>query len=271
MGKVFDPGLADKSKDGSNVQPSRFQDYLDAVGDPNNNGVWDDGEGRFLRATMRYGHVERLGSEGAVTIRCVAVRGDTKGREHDLDLEPGEDNPGSIALVVRFGEFEFYTAGDQTSNDWKHEYPDTEEKMVDAGAIPGGNDIDVLKVSHHGSDTSTGRRFANALRPEVSIISTQLGGHGLPKRVVLKVLEESGSVVLVTGTGRDAKTGRYTDSGATSEDDAYTPSSDAAVDAMGDVTVLVSADGGSYTVSGGSRRWTRTFSARDADNRRREG
>ena len=50
-------------------------------------------------------------------IICVAVRGDTANEDNDLDLDPAEgdkgfdENPGSVALLVRLGEFELYTAG----------------------------------------------------------------------------------------------------------------------------------------------------------------
>ncbi|MCY4486760.1 MAG: hypothetical protein OXF11_06535 [Deltaproteobacteria bacterium] len=51
----------------------------------------------------------------------LTVRGDTDGTAHDLDLDPAgktesfDENPGSIALLIRLGEFVFYTTGDQTS------------------------------------------------------------------------------------------------------------------------------------------------------------
>ena len=245
----------------------RYLRYVNAIGDPNDNGVQDEGETGFVRKTIRYGHEEELGADGLVKILRVAVGGDTSGTGHDVDLKLREDNSGSIALVVRLGEFDLYTAGDQTSDDWKR-YPDAEESVLDARAIPGGNDIDVLKVSHHGSDRSTGGRLARELRREVSVISTALGGDGLPKRVVLKVLEENGSMVLITGPGRDEETGRYTDSPETAYDDDYSPSPEAVVDDVGDVTILVSDTGERYSVYAGMRQAPLTFSARDADNRR---
>ena len=173
-------------------------------------------------------------------------------------------NAGSIALLVRLGEFEFYTAGDQTSGEWKGD-PATEEAVVASGAIPDGNDIDVLKVSHHGSDTSTGSRLAAEMLPEVAIVSTEYGRYGFPKGIVLKQLQDNRSYVLITGDGLDGR-GSYADSKETNEDDAFTASPDAVFNEQGDVTILVSHDGARYTVTAGD--FSKTFSSVDADNLR---
>ncbi len=42
--------------------------------------------------------------------------------------------------------------------------------MVASGAIPGGSDIDVFKVGHHGSDTSKSPASIQALDTEVAVI-----------------------------------------------------------------------------------------------------
>ncbi len=126
---------------------------------------------------MAHGHLERIGLEDNVEIRCVAARGDTEGTANDLALIPAtggttfNENPGSIALLIRLGEFEFYTAGDQTDDDWKSE-PKVEESVLNSGAIRGGNYIDLIKVSHHGSDTSTSDALVESMDPEVAVISS---------------------------------------------------------------------------------------------------
>ena len=269
--KAFDQGPSGKC---SLLTPkgklSVYAKYLSAIGDPDGDNRQGADEPGFIRRKIRYGHVESIGHHGRIKLHCVAVRGDTKGRESDIDRDPRnatgsfDENPGSIALVIQLGDFEFYTAGDQTSGEWKSK-PATEEAVLESDAIPGGNDIDVLKVSHHGSDTSTSKRLAEELLPEVAIISTEHGGHELPKRVVLKQLQNNRSYVLITGNGQDAQ-GRYADSCATHEDDAFTPSPNAVFNQQGDVTVLVSPKGDRYTVTG--KTFTETFSAVDTDNLR---
>jgi len=210
-----------------------------------------------------------MGSGGKVKIRCVAVKGDTKGNNYDLDLDPSSEdineNPGSIALLVRLGEFEFYTAGDQTDDDWKG-YPPVEENVLDSGAIIGGNDIDVIKVSHHGSDTSTSKALAEKMLPEVAIMSTKYTKDQLPKKIILKQFQDNRCYVLITGDGTNPDTLDYTDSWVTDEDDNFTASDAAVYNDQGNVTVLVSSDGSRYTVIGDS--FGKTFSARDGDNAR---
>ena len=71
-----------------------------------------------------------------------------------------ETNNTSIVLMVQFGENRFLFTGDMEV--------DAETDMLDAGA-----DVkaDVLKVGHHGSNTSTGYRFLYEVDPAFAVIS----------------------------------------------------------------------------------------------------
>lgn len=54
------------------------------------------------------------------------------------------------------------------------------------------NDIDVLKVGHHGSKTSSGKKFINEINPKYSIISVGKNNrYGHPNKEVINVLENS--------------------------------------------------------------------------------
>lgn len=54
------------------------------------------------------------------------------------------------------------------------------------------NDIDVLKVGHHGSKTSSSKDFINKMNPKYSIISVGKDNrYGHPNKEVLKVLKQS--------------------------------------------------------------------------------
>lgn len=250
---------------------SKYTKYLQAVGDTNDNMEDDEGSGGkpFIRKKTKYGLNWKLGS---AKIRCLAVRGDTKGTAHDDDtLDPStskiDENPGSIALLVTLGDFEFYTAGDQSSDDWKNE-PDREMAVVDSGAIGSENDIDVIKVSNHGSDTSSGDAFISALDPEVAIISSKFNkADKLPKTVSIKQFVENKALVYVTGDGHNPDTGTFTQSVHT-EDDSYTPPADTVINNAGDVHIFVSNDGSTYKVVN-DETW-REFSAVDSDNVRED-
>jgi len=72
----------------------------------------------------------------------LGANGDFPGNECDYDFDVAakaqDENPGSVAALVRLGAFEYLTCGDATSDDWKKK-ADTEVALVDSNAIPGGD------------------------------------------------------------------------------------------------------------------------------------
>lgn len=215
------------------------------------------------RTEVSPGTVYRSCCGSPLEITVVSARGDTIGSRHDQNLDPSgqghgfNENPGSIALLISYGNFQFYTAGDQTSDDWKHE-PDTEISTVAAASLnPDGSDrVDLLKVSHHGSDTSTGKDFIDAISPKVSVISTKYtGNHKLPKKLTLFTLTDSGSDVLITGNGRGAND-EFADSKNSADDDVALNLSKV-FNEQGDVVISVYNSGELFRVRGNS--YDRTF------------
>ena len=68
-----------------------------------------------------------------------------------------------------------------------------EKLMVSQNTVP---DVDVLKVSHHGSKYASSSKFLEKAKPELSVISAgkyNLYGHPSPK--TLERLEKAGSKV----------------------------------------------------------------------------
>ena len=62
-------------------------------------------------------------------------------------------------------------------------------------------DVDVLKVAHHGSKSSTSQEFLEIVRPEFAVVSYKLGNtYGHPTSVVLQRLFAFGTTVYGTGT-----------------------------------------------------------------------
>ena len=73
---------------------------------------------------------------------------------------------------------------------------DTEDKLLQKGVL---EDVDFLKVAHHGSKYSTGEEFLDVVKPELSVIScSATNTYGHPSPDTLKRLENSGSKVLIT-------------------------------------------------------------------------
>ena len=87
---------------------------------------------------------------------------------------PEEDiNNGSIVLLVRYGGFAALLTGDA-------EAP-VEERLLAAGRV---GPVDVLKVGHHGSTSSTTASFLDATAPAVAVISVGADndyGHPAPE------------------------------------------------------------------------------------------
>ena len=93
-------------------------------------------------------------------------------------LPDGDINNGSVVLLLRHGEFEALLTGDA-------EAP-IEEALVRRGLIP---QVDVLKVGHHGSASSTTPAFLETARPGVAVISAGLDNeYGHPAFETLRAL-----------------------------------------------------------------------------------
>lgn len=98
--------------------------------------------------------------------------------------DPENINEESIVLEVRYGTQKYLFMGDaEVINEKSREW----------------NDIDVLKVGHHGSNTSTSPDFLKQVKPEISIISVgKDNSYGLPKKKILDRLKKQNSVIYRT-------------------------------------------------------------------------
>lgn len=83
----------------------------------------------------------------------------------------------SIVLKITYGDVSFLYTGD------------AEEESLDE--ITGNLKADVLKVGHHGSNTSTTKSFLEQVKPEYAIISVGAkNSYGHPNSSTLELLEE---------------------------------------------------------------------------------
>lgn len=106
-----------------------------------------------------------------------------------LGLNGGEDtNDTSIILKITYGETSFLFTGDA-------EY-EGEHAVLDSGADLSAT---VLKVGHHGSDTSTCYPFLRAVMPQYAVISVGAGNsYGHPADDTLSKLRDAGVEVFRT-------------------------------------------------------------------------
>ena len=100
----------------------------------------------------------------------------------------GDSNACSVVAQLTCGNVQVLFTGDMTA-------------QVEAAALPLFGDIDVLKVAHHGSASSTSQAFLDVVRPECAVISYGQGNrYGHPTAQVLQRLLGQG--ISVYGTGK---------------------------------------------------------------------
>lgn len=110
-----------------------------------------------------------------------------------------DTNSMSLVLLLEYKEQSFLLTGD---------IPADKESLIET------HDADVLKVSHHGSKTSTSQTFLEAMKPEDAIISVgKENSYGHPHQEVIQALrdrgvrmfrtDESGSITYICGEIED--------------------------------------------------------------------
>jgi competence protein ComEC len=100
-----------------------------------------------------------------------------------------DPNEASTVVRVEYGNVRLLLTGDAES---------AAESWLLANARP-ALQAEILKVGHHGSSTSTGEKFLEAVSPRVALISVGAGNmYGHPSTKVLESLAASGAVVLRT-------------------------------------------------------------------------
>ncbi len=114
-----------------------------------------------------------------VTITCVCVDG--KLINGDV-ITTKNINDSSVGLIVKYKNFKLFTAGDLSGKNTGN-FKDIESKLA---SLVG--DIDVYKVSHHGSKYSSNQVFISTIKPEASIISVGKNTYGHPNQEIINRL-----------------------------------------------------------------------------------
>ena len=100
------------------------------------------------------------------------------------NTQPEDENDASIVVQITYGEMEYLFMADATTK--------VEKNRV-------WEDVDVLKVGHHGSNTSSSKSFLESVDPEISIISVgKENSYGLPKDTIIKRLNSIGTNIYRT-------------------------------------------------------------------------
>jgi beta-lactamase superfamily II metal-dependent hydrolase len=147
------------------------------------------------RRTIALGQTYSLGDQ--VTMRCVAVNGQVAGGG---GLDPTgsnqEENARSMALRLDYGAFSMWFGGDLTGGG--SSTPD-----VEGPATAACGDVDVYKVNHHGSNTSTSLNLISRLDPELAVVSAGAGNSfGHPTTTTVNRLVQAAALRTLLCTSR---------------------------------------------------------------------
>ncbi len=110
------------------------------------------------RRTMAVGEEIDLG-KGAVAT-CVY----RNGRGVGGDFSVSEENDRSVCLLIDYDNFQYFIGGDIGGGGSNY-------RDVEGFVAPDVGDVDVLRVNHHGSSSSSNEAFLDTLKPEAAIIS----------------------------------------------------------------------------------------------------
>lgn len=147
---------------------------------------WDTTGGEYEKLKM-------LAEQTGIRVQTVREGNLLKTKEAQIEIlapENGADgsdtNEDGMVMKVHFGKFRGLFTGDIGA--------ETEKKLLDLM-----EDVDFLKVAHHGSKYSTCQRFLDAVSPEIAVISCSAKNtYGHPSADTIKKLEDCGAQVEYT-------------------------------------------------------------------------
>jgi competence protein ComEC len=150
-------------------------------------------EGPDTAQSEVYASLERALREGRISRQPAHAGADLLGFEPArlrlLGPVAGEqDNNASVVMQLSYGAVDILLSGDLEA--------EGEQRLLALGAL---RDIEVLKLGHHGSRTSSSEPFLRALRPEIGLISVGRNNrYRHPAPQVLSRLAADGIVPLRT-------------------------------------------------------------------------
>ena len=141
-----------------------------------------------VRQTISAGHVINLG--GGVTATCLCVGGNLPGGQ---SVSVSDENDRSVGLLVEYDDFDFWVSGDLGGGGGAL-------YDVESAVAPHIGDVDVLRVNHHGSSTSSNSTFLQTLLPEIAVISVGNNSYGHPTQDVLDRIGSTSTVQAIVQT-----------------------------------------------------------------------
>ena len=135
------------------------------------------------RQTVAVGAVYQLG--GGATMTCIAANGVIAGGGFVNPAMAQEENARSVVMRVDYGDFSMWLGGDLTGGG-------SSTANVEVPAAFACGDVDVYKLNHHGSASSTSATLVSVLDPELAVVSCGDGNsYGHPTTAVVNRLNQA--------------------------------------------------------------------------------
>jgi beta-lactamase superfamily II metal-dependent hydrolase len=98
----------------------------------------------------------------------------------------------SVGLYVQYKGFDYLVSGDLTGNESPYMEQALRDLLVALSNSPPGDPVDVLRINHHGSNSSSAQTYLTDLKPEVVVISVGDGNsYGHPTQEVIDRLNNT--------------------------------------------------------------------------------
>jgi competence protein ComEC len=155
------------------------------------------------------------------------------------------DNARSVVVLIRYGDFDFFDAGDLTWN--------IEQRLVCPYNLIGI--VDLFQVTHHGLNTSNNTALLASIKPTVAIMNNGAGKGGSPE--VIKALRELPSMRTLYQLHRNEAIDKQAN-----VPDEFIANLEERPDDAHSIQVMTDAQGKSFTVTNGRTGKTETYQAR---------
>lgn len=103
------------------------------------------------------------------------------------DMVFSDVNDTSVVSQLNCDKFNAFFPADVSIN--------IEQQLISSGAL---NDLEVLKVGHHGSKYSTSENFLDVIKPEIAVLTLGKNKFGHPHKTTIDKLEKSGANIYST-------------------------------------------------------------------------
>ncbi len=108
-------------------------------------------------------------------------------------------NQESISFLLQYGSFDFLSSGDLEG-----EIEEEVAKSVREKKFLKDGSVDLVKISHHGSDTSTSEKYLNIIQPDVAVIQVGKGNdYNHPASEIVTQIDQKGAQLFRTDLAGD--------------------------------------------------------------------